>query len=277
MVTPSPSLSQPPSRTWELKPRDNLFSEGAGYLSSVLGGLGSSLPSEVASGVPNFFENFPTGDAVQRSLGLDDSQVAALPTQVLNIPPYGNYTDQGWQIRFRANVYKQPNIPQSKLDDLANVFLVDTSVQSLPPSQAAQARNLTAEIFVIQQENQNLTFSLAPAPTSAPDGGAVRPPGSGQIINYPIPTTDQGDIDGFVRIESDGLQPGNETSTIQRLSIWSTKPPLREDKNVATDENLSKWHRYWKRNCIPGAAYRLDHAVGHRRYPESRCSQHALQ
>ena len=44
------------------------------------------LPSEVASGVPVFFENFPTGASVQSSLSLDDSQVAALPTSVLNLP-----------------------------------------------------------------------------------------------------------------------------------------------------------------------------------------------
>lgn len=52
------------------------------YLTSVLGGL----PSYVASGVPNFFQGFPTGDQVKETLGLNDDDIDALPTQVLNIP-----------------------------------------------------------------------------------------------------------------------------------------------------------------------------------------------
>jgi hypothetical protein len=53
---------------------------------SILDGLGSAIPSYVASGVPNFFQDFPTGTAVQSSLGLSDDDMAALPTQVLNLP-----------------------------------------------------------------------------------------------------------------------------------------------------------------------------------------------
>ena len=94
-------------------------------------------------------------------------------------------------------------------------------MESLPPAQASQARNLTAEIFVVQQKNQNLTFSLAPAPTSGPDGGAVQPSGGSQVISFPDPTTDEGDIDGFLTINSTGLQPGNDTSSIQRLRVFT--------------------------------------------------------
>jgi hypothetical protein len=57
-----------------------------GDINSILNGLGSDIPSYVASGVPNFFQDFPTGTAVQSSLGLSDGDLAALPTQVLNLP-----------------------------------------------------------------------------------------------------------------------------------------------------------------------------------------------
>ena len=77
-----------------------------------------------------------------------------------NASGYANWTDQGWNLRFHGNVFKQPKITEQKLDDLANVFLVSTSVEALPPSQASQARNLTAEIFILQQSNQNVTFNL---------------------------------------------------------------------------------------------------------------------
>lgn len=52
------------------------------YVGSVLG----NLPSYVASGVPEFFQDLPTGAAVQSSLGLSDDDLDAAPTQVLNIP-----------------------------------------------------------------------------------------------------------------------------------------------------------------------------------------------
>jgi len=140
--------------------------------------------------------------------------------------PYGNWTNQGWNVRFHGNVFKQPNISESKLDDLANGFLIGTSVQSLPPSQASQARNLTAEIYVLQQSNQNVTFSLKPAPTAGASGeqgggGAVTPPGGSQQVKFPTPTTPEGDFDGFVQIKDEGLLSGNTTSEIQRLNVYT--------------------------------------------------------
>ncbi|KAL9098082.1 MAG: hypothetical protein Q9163_006188, partial [Psora crenata] len=224
LITPSPATAQwDPTKTLQ---RRGIISDITGDVNSILTGLGSDIPSYVASGVPNFFQDFPTGDKVQSSLGIDDDQVRALPTQVLNIPGYGNWTEQGWNLRFHGNVYKQPSIPQSQLDDLANVFLIDTSVQSLPPPQASQARNLTAEIFVIQQDNRNVTFNIAPAPTAGASGeqgggGAVTPSGGQQTIEFPDPTTAQGDFDGFVQIDSNGLSAGNSTSNIQRLNVYT--------------------------------------------------------
>ena len=90
MITPSPSL-QDPTRTIKLRRGvvSDIKSHLSGAESKVAGYIGSELsgfPSYVASGVPNFFQNLPTGDAVKSSLGLDDSQIAALPTQVLNVP-----------------------------------------------------------------------------------------------------------------------------------------------------------------------------------------------
>ena len=139
---------------------------------------------------------------------------------------YGNWTDQGWNLRFHGNVYKQPNTSESKLNDLANIFLVGTSVEELPPSQASQARNLTAEIFVLQQSDQNVTFNLAPAPTAGASGeqgggGAVTPSGGSQQVKFPTPTTPEGDFDGFVQINDAGLSNGNSTDQIQRLNVYT--------------------------------------------------------
>jgi hypothetical protein len=93
LITPPPSLTdRNPSRVKErdvLSSAKSLVSDatsdiaGLGtYLSSVIG----TYPSYIASGVPNFFQDFPTGSAVESSLGISDSDLAATPTQVLNVP-----------------------------------------------------------------------------------------------------------------------------------------------------------------------------------------------
>lgn len=82
LITPSPA-SWDATKTYKKR---GVISDLAGDVNSILSGLGSDIPSYVASGVPNFFQGFPTGADVQSSLGLNDSQIKALPTQVLNIP-----------------------------------------------------------------------------------------------------------------------------------------------------------------------------------------------
>lgn len=82
-ITPSPVLWDP-TRTY--KHRRDIVDDFKAGVHSALTFLGSNVPSYVASGVPNFFQEFPIGEDVRSSLGIEPSQVAALPTQVLNIP-----------------------------------------------------------------------------------------------------------------------------------------------------------------------------------------------
>lgn len=226
MITARASLTD---RTPTRVQQRNIVSsiEGLGsYVSSVLG----TFPSYVASGVPNFFQDFPTGSAVASSLGISSSDLAATPTQVLNIPGYANWTNQGWNLRFRGNVYKQPNISESKLDDLANVFLIGTSIQALPPAQQTQARNLTAEIYVVQQGGVNVSFNVVPAPSQGADGtssgnNALTPAGGSQSISIVGETTTEGDFDQFLPISNssfnNGLLAGNATTQLQRLNVYT--------------------------------------------------------
>lgn len=83
LVTPSPA-SWEATKTY--KYRRGILDDVDGAIHSVLGDLGSAVPSYVASGVPNFFQDLPNGLDVKKKLGLSDSDIAALPTQVLNIP-----------------------------------------------------------------------------------------------------------------------------------------------------------------------------------------------
>ena len=84
LVTPAPASAHwRPTQTIK---RRGIVDDIKNDVNSVLSGLGSNIPSFVASGIPNFFQDFPTKDKVQSSLGIDDDQVRALPTQVLNVP-----------------------------------------------------------------------------------------------------------------------------------------------------------------------------------------------
>lgn len=191
--------------------------------------LGTDLPSSVISGIPEYFQDLPTGSQVLSRLGISNEGLNAQPTEVLNIPPYANWTDRGWNIRFHGNVYKQPKLSQDKVDDLANIFLIDTDIKDLQPDQQAQARNLTRSIFIVQQGDENVTMHLEPAPMQGGDGepgggNSVQPPGGRQKITLPYLTTDLGDFDVFVPIKdtSDGgWLFGNETNNIQRITVFA--------------------------------------------------------
>ena len=91
MITPPPTLSDrsPPTRVRPYQQRRDIIDDAKSEIEGVgnyVGSLLGSFPSYVADGVPNFFQDFPTGSQVQKSLGISDGDLDAAPTQVLNIP-----------------------------------------------------------------------------------------------------------------------------------------------------------------------------------------------
>lgn len=76
MITPAPVPVE----------RRDIVSDVGSYVDSVVSGLGSTVSNYIASGVPQFFQDLPTGDAVQSSLGISDRDLEAKPTQALNLP-----------------------------------------------------------------------------------------------------------------------------------------------------------------------------------------------
>lgn len=215
----------------------------ASDLNSIFSELGSAVPSYVASGVLPGFQNYPTGSsAILKSVGGKSTDLDAQPTQVLNIPGYGNWTDAGWNLRFHGNVFKAPaDVSESTWNDLANKFLINTKVQNLPPAQSAQAVNLTKEIFVVQQPKQNVTFNVLPGPPSS-DGYATPAVGS-EYITLPYETTDEGDYDIFVPLTNTtltglaGLAPGNGTVPAQTLSVYATGTDTGNATSYLVSEN----------------------------------------
>lgn len=228
VITPAPSLED---REQALARRDI---DPGSYINSVISGLGSGVSSYVASGVPQFFQDFPIGEDVEKALGIDDDDLKATPTQALNIPGYANWTDAGWSVRIHGNIYKQPNISESKLDDLANDFLIGTDIDSLPANQQDQARNFTASIYVVQQQNVSVAVNFQNNVNVSPNasGGVINAKGGAQSIDLPYNTTSEGDFDAWVTLQnttgSNGghLIAGNATNQIQALNVVCTLCPL---------------------------------------------------
>ncbi|KAI0469353.1 hypothetical protein F4859DRAFT_487871 [Xylaria cf. heliscus] len=222
IITPAPSLEE----------RNEALARGfdpGSYINSVISGLGSGVSSYVASGVPQFFQDFPIGEDVEKELDIDDDDLKATPTQVLNIPAYANWTELGWNVRIHGNVFKQPNITQDKLDSLANKFLIGVDIEDLPENQQDQARNFTASIFVVQQGNVSVTVNFQNDVDVRPDasGGVINAKGGVQTIDLPYNTTSEGDFDAWLTLRNTTgpngghLIAGNATNQIQALNIYT--------------------------------------------------------
>ena len=82
LPSPYPLITPPPTPV----ERRDLLSDVDIYVNSVISGLGSDVSGYIALGVPQFFQGLPTGTAVQSSLGINEKDLAAVPTQVLNLP-----------------------------------------------------------------------------------------------------------------------------------------------------------------------------------------------
>jgi hypothetical protein len=119
-------------------------------------------------------------------------------------------------------VYKMPNHTEKQLDIRASIFLVGSHFKNLPENEKANARNLTAEIFVVQQGDQVVQMDLSvPQPTDSQNQGGVPASGGKQTIVMPYLTTPEGDFDDFMPIKLEGITPGNATSKIQKLDVFA--------------------------------------------------------
>ena len=202
-------------------------------LDDIFSTLGD-IPRYVASGVPKFFQDLPQGGGVLDELGLKNEDLDAKPTQVLNIPGYANWTDQGWNLLVHGQVNKDPGLSDEKLNDLANVFLVDKEITELPANEQNQARNLTREIFSVPEDDVNITMKFV-SNFKKVDGlsGSLVPAGGGdQSIQLPYQTTELGDFSVFVPLQNTTgpngghMKPGNSTTDIQALNYYAGNATL---------------------------------------------------
>jgi len=228
LITPPP-IPQPPEHLYYRRDIiDSLTSKAASYGESLLSDLGSAIPSYVTDGILPGYVDLPTGSQVLSSAGVSSSDLDPQPTQVLNIPGYGNWTGSQWNLRVHGNVFKQPDISNDTIDDLANLFLIDTSVADLDQTGQDQARNLTRAIYVVQQDDMNVTVNILPGPQFGGDGesdggGGMTAAGINQTIQLPYETTLQGDFDTFIKLDqaNSDLTAGTGEIPPQRVNVYA--------------------------------------------------------
>ncbi|KAG5297701.1 DUF2183 superfamily domain-containing protein [Histoplasma ohiense] len=184
----------------------------------------SRVSPSLGSGFPSIFQVFPTTQEVGRGVIVSDRVLQRVPTEVLTISGYGNWTDQGWSLRFRGSIYKQPNIADKMLHGLASMFLLGASLKELPPPNYAHSLNMTRSVFILKQSHTKVSFRVTPdIPPGYPDED-TEPLVTEQDIDVPGVTNMEGDFDSFIEIKNvSGAFPiaGNETRKTQRLKLYA--------------------------------------------------------
>lgn len=66
--------------------RRDIIDDVETYVGGLVSGVETKIKGWVNSGILDFPTGFPTGDEVKKSAGVDDDDLEAQPTQVLNIP-----------------------------------------------------------------------------------------------------------------------------------------------------------------------------------------------
>lgn len=74
-----------PTEVLDLQRRD-IINDVETYVGGLVSGVETKIKGFVNSGILDFPTGFPTGDEVKKSAGVNDDDMKAIPTQVLNIP-----------------------------------------------------------------------------------------------------------------------------------------------------------------------------------------------
>ncbi|CAE6422433.1 unnamed protein product [Rhizoctonia solani] len=177
---------------------------------SITSILGSAIPSDAAGGILPAWLTMPSDDQIKEQLGLNDTEISQLPVEVMNIPGYANWTENGWNNRIHGYVYKNPPATADQLDAAARIFVPSLDESGFTDANRAMARNVTAALITLPVQNYSLQFTLRYNAQPAAN------------ITFPLPTDSRGEYDQFVPFTSPGLVPnGNETNVVQGLELFT--------------------------------------------------------
>ncbi|KAI1327651.1 hypothetical protein F5Y16DRAFT_399227 [Xylariaceae sp. FL0255] len=178
------------------------------------------------------FPHLPTGQEVTNLLSPDSSVFEDTTIKVMNIPGYGNWTEDGWNARIHGYVYEQPNIDKSTLEELTNYLLDPIFSQTNTisrPTENEFATNVSGSIFVVPQPDVPVSvYFVDDSSINDTKSGGARPARGGvQDFDLDNNTNANGDFDQWVILDNttgpDGhhLFRGNEVSYVQALNVYT--------------------------------------------------------
>ncbi|KAG9114240.1 hypothetical protein FRC07_007682, partial [Ceratobasidium sp. 392] len=172
-----------------------------------------AIPSDAAGGILPGWLTMPEDDQIKEQFGLNDTQISQLPVEVMNIPGYGNWTTNGWNVRIHGYVYRNPPATADQLDQASKVFVPSLDKSGFTDANRAMARNVTAALATLPVQNYSLTFTLNYNGQPATN------------ITFPYPTDDRGEFDQFIPLAASSIPNGNETKTVQGLELFTPGYP----------------------------------------------------
>ena len=141
---------------------------------------------------------------------LHSDEVRSLPVRALNLPSYGNWTDEGWRLHVHGNIVHQPDPKEETLSRWARrILLFSKKWHDLQEREQALARNISAELLTLPVD-AGLRYSMNLRGSS------------GQHRRMPLPAViNTGDFDGWLPLgDMDGVQLGNDTAApIQQVKL----------------------------------------------------------
>ncbi|KAG8936427.1 hypothetical protein FRC02_002258 [Tulasnella sp. 418] len=178
-------------------------------LASDFANIVGQIPEDVFGHLMPGSMKIPSEDQVKNDLGLNDSYIASLPTQILNIPGYANWTGQNWNVRLHGATYVQPAPSNETLDDLAEDFLPDIEQSQYNQTMRDQSRNLTGALYALPRKEVPLAFNVVY--------------NEQQIANilYPYPSDDHGEFEGFVPIQTTAIPSGEGRKGVQAAVVYA--------------------------------------------------------
>ena len=152
---------------------------------------------------------------------------------------YGNWTEDGWNVRIHGNIYKTPEIPFEKLDELSRRYIISMQVlDHVTEDQYARARDIVKDIYIIPQAYKPVKVGFQNANVLNPDPGrySVDEIMAKHNAELKYPTTPDGDFDEWLKLQNttEGLlKPGGATQEIQILNTW-VEPGGKENGSNTT-------------------------------------------
>jgi hypothetical protein len=143
------------------------------------------------------FVHFFVRSIIFRSSRKDERQ---LRVEALNLPGYGNWTEQGWNLHVHGNIYRRTQASWGLFDFWsARFMLLGPKVKTLTQPELDGTRNITAELLTLPVKWKSVyDMKINIHNTSS--------------INVSLPPTiNTGDYDGWLALtDADSLAPGTD-------------------------------------------------------------------